>query len=284
MGTRKAAVGGSQEKKAREADAHGKKRREARAGRVLPVFGVILLCSLVLSVGYALVRFLLAPAELPEGAPYEKLKSDYLLVLTQCLLGIVVMMLPSLLARRWKIVLPNVITVLYYVFLYCAIFLGEVFEFYYLVPHWDTVLHAFSGAMLGALGFVLVDFLNRDAGTKVSLSPFFVSLFAFSFALAVGALWEVYEFAFDALLGLNMQKHTLADGTVLAGVDAVRDTMKDLIIDALAALGVAAVGFLQNAALRARRGKAAKDPADSENSENSENSEDSEDSEDSENS
>lgn len=184
----------------------------------LRVIGIVLFASLIVSVIYSLVRFLVAPSEIAEGEPYVKVKSDYLLMLTQCILGLLVMMLPSLLARKWKIVLPNVITVLYYLFLYCAIFLGEVFDFYYLVPHWDTMLHAFSGAMLGALGFELVDFLNRGNGTKVSLSPFFVSLFAFSFALAIGAFWEIYEFSFDALLGLNMQKHTTAEGVALSAV------------------------------------------------------------------
>lgn len=228
--------------------------KRSKKETALRVLGLILLVSLVLSAIYSLVRFLMAPTEALEGASYVKVKSDYLLMLTQCILGLLVMMLPSLLARRFKIVLPNVITVLYYLFLYCAIFLGEVFEFYYLVPHWDTMLHAFSGAMLGALGFELVDFLNRGAGSKVSLSPFFVSLFAFSFALMIGALWEIYEFSFDALLGLNMQKHTTAEGAGLVGKEALSDTMKDLIIDALAALAVAVVGLFQNLVVKKRRG------------------------------
>lgn len=226
--------------------------KQSRRKRVLNVIGIILMVSLALSIVYAGVRFCIAPTEIAEGMPYEKVKSDYLLMLTQCILGLFVMMLPSLLSRKWKIVVPDVICILYYVFLYCAIFLGEVFEFYYLVPHWDTVLHAFSGAMLGALGFELVDFLNRDGGVKVSLSPLFTAVFAFSFALCIGALWEVYEFSFDALLGLNMQKHTTADGVPLVGTEALLDTMKDLIVDAIAAFAVVTVGFLQNTVLRRR--------------------------------
>lgn len=232
--------------------------KKTKKEMALHVIGVILFLSLILSVVFSFVRFMMAPSEIAEGENYTKVKSDYLLMLWQCLLGLIVMMLPSILARRWKIVLPNMITILYYLFLCCAIFLGEVFEFYYLVPHWDTMLHAFSGAMLGALGFELVDFLNKDGGAKVSLSPFFVSLFAFSFALTVGALWEIYEFSFDALLGLNMQKHTTADGVSLVGAAALSDTMKDLIIDALAALAVSVVGFFQSmVAKRKQNGEAA---------------------------
>jgi uncharacterized membrane protein YjdF len=100
--------------------------------------------------------------------------------------------------------------------------------------------------MLGALGFVLVDILNKDSKVAVDLSPFFVAAFAFCFALAVGALWEVYEFSFDAVLGLNMQKHTTESGVALVGKTALSDTMKDIIIDALAALVVSVLGYILN--------------------------------------
>ncbi|MBQ7999972.1 MAG: hypothetical protein IJ298_01985 [Ruminococcus sp.] len=218
--------------------------------KITKIAGIILFITLVVSVVYSFVNFLFAPAELADAQPYEKLKSDYLLMTTQCLLGIVVMTLPALLDRKWKIVVPNAIVVLYYAFLYCAIYLGEVHSFYYLIPHWDTILHAFSGAMLGALGFILVDILNKDKNVSVSLSPLFLSIFAFAFALAVGALWEIYEYSFDAVLGLNMQKHTTEAGVALAGTQALADTMKDLIIDALAAFAVSAVGFVISKAKR----------------------------------
>ena len=123
---------------------------------------------------------------------------------------------------------------------------GEIFGFYYHLPHWDLMLHAMSGAMLGVLGFLVVDWLNKDEHTKLSMNPFFVSLFAFSFALMIGTLWEIYEFAFDRILGLNMQKFSLADGTPLVGAEALSDTMEDIIIDTLAALGVSVIGFFTN--------------------------------------
>ena len=62
---------------------------------------------------------------------------------------------------------------MYAMFLYCAIFLGEVFDFYYVLPYWDIILRFFSGMMLSARGFILVDMLNRNAEGLVSLSPFF---------------------------------------------------------------------------------------------------------------
>jgi hypothetical protein len=207
------------------------------------IIAFLLFFTLVLSVVYSLVRFILAPAQLVEGAPWEKVKSDYLLMLTQCFLGLVVMSLPTIITRRFNLIVPNTMCILYYVFLYCAIFLGEIFSFYYLVPHWDLYLHAMSGAMLGSLGFILVDWLNKDEHVKLSMSPVFVSLFAFSFALAVGALWEIYEFSFDSILGLNMQKFMTATGEVLTGHNALHDTMTDLIVDSLAVLLISMIGY-----------------------------------------
>ncbi len=216
-----------------------KPRKRPNWGRIT---AIILFCSLLFSIGYSIVRIIVAPSA-DEAVGNELQRSDYLLMLLQCVLGMVVMFLPSFINRRFSIEVPNSMTVLYFVFLYCAIYLGEVRQFYYLVPHWDSYLHSFSGAMLGALGFSLVTILNDNRAVAVHLSPKFVALFAFCFALAAGAVWEIYEFSGDALLGLNMQKYRLADGTLLVGHAALSDTMKDLILDALSALAVSCIGY-----------------------------------------
>lgn len=136
--------------------------------------------------------------------------------------------------------------ILYFLFLYCAIYLGEVRNFFYVVPHWDTWLHTFSGGMLGALGFIVVDRLNRVEGVPVRLSPGFVCLFALCFAVTVGVFWEIYEFTFDGLLGLNMQKFRLENGTQLVGRAALQDTMKDLIVDVAGAAVSVLLGYLSS--------------------------------------
>lgn len=223
--------------------------------------GRILFVSLALAVVFSVIRLIQAPVSLPEGAEFQKVKSDYLLMVTQCTLGLIVMLLPSAISRRWSFSIPDFIYVLYYVFLYCAVFLGEVFSFYYLVPHWDTILHTFSGAMLGALGFILVDLLNRAENVRVSLSPLFVSLFAFCFALAAGAVWEIYEYTCDCVMGLNMQKYATEQGVQLIGQAALRDTMKDIIFDSLAALAVSTAGYFSGIRRR-RQLSAAPEPAD----------------------
>lgn len=204
--------------------------------------GQIVLILLGISVIYAVYMLFTAPSGVPDNG-FEKVKSDYVLTLLQCLVGVIVMFIPSVIEKKFSVDIPDVMEMLYFVFLFCAIYLGEVRDFYYRVPSWDLILHMFSGAMLGALGFVLVSFFNDSEKVNMQLSPIFVTLFAFCFALAAGTLWEIYEFLADGLLGTNMQKFITADREVLVGRDALADTMEDLIVDALSSLAVCIIGF-----------------------------------------
>lgn len=208
------------------------------------IIGIFVFATIFLSIGYSIAMIITAPESTTNADAATHLRSDYVLMLLQCCLGLLVIGLPSFLERKWSFEIPNYMSILYFIFLYCAIYLGEVRNFYYVVPHWDTILHAFSGAMLGAFGFTLVRILNDSDKVNVALSPGFICLFAFCFALAAGAVWEIYEFAGDGLFGLNMQKFRLSDGTELIGHSALNDTMKDIIIDASGALLVSVVGYL----------------------------------------
>ncbi len=206
--------------------------------------GQFVFITLIVSIIYIVVRIFFAPAGAVDGALGVHMKSDYVLMLIQCILGLIAFMLPTMIEHRINIVMPNNMLIMYFVFLYCAIYLGEVRSFYYMVPHWDTILHTFSGGMLGALGFTLVLLLNDIEIARVELSPLFVAMFAFCFAVTLGVFWEIYEYTFDGLLGLNMQKFLLVDGTQLIGHAALGDTMKDLMVDILGAFIIASLGYL----------------------------------------
>lgn len=208
------------------------------------IVGQIVFAALLISAAYALAAYLRAPAgALPESA-HGKVKSDYVLMLLESLLGIFVMFLPAMLEKRFRISIPSRMYIIFVVFLFGAIVLGEIRDFYYRIAHWDVILHAFSGVMLAALGFSIVSLLNKSERVAVNLSPHFVALFAFCFAVSLGVIWETYEFLADGLLGLNMQKFALEDKTLLVGRAALVDTMEDLIVDALAAFGVSIFGYV----------------------------------------
>lgn len=97
--------------------------------------------------------------------------------------------------------------------------------------------------MLGIIGFSVIHFLNHKT-ILVNLSPIFVALFSFCFAITIGVFWEIYEYSFDGLLGLNMQKFMLEDGINLVGRMALKDTMENFIIDALGAFIASALGYI----------------------------------------
>jgi len=219
------------------------KQRTVRPGWAKAIF-LLVLATLIGSCVYAIVGVVSAPAGPVPGVEHEKIKSDYALMLVQCVLGIVVMFLPSAIERKLRITIPGFMYDMFVVFLYAAIYLGEIRSFYYRIPHWDLILHGFGGLMLGALSFSVIDLLNDSEKVKVNLSPTFVAVFAFCFALAMGVVWEFYEFAVDGLLGLNMQKFALENGQALVGRQALVNTMNDLIVDAAGAIIMSAAGYV----------------------------------------
>jgi len=198
----------------------------------------------VVSTVYVIVMIFKAPTKLVPSTTDVRTKSDYVLMLMQCILGILAMALPSLLERRVKLIIPSRMIIVYALFLYGAIYLGEIRNFYYIIPHWDTILHTFSGGMLGTLGFSIIVLLNRTDKVPIDLSPMFIVVFTFCFAVTLGVIWEIYEFSVDSLLGLNMQKFALENGTPLIGHAALLDTMKDLIVDCIGALVTSTAGYI----------------------------------------
>ena len=214
-------------------------KQKNRLGRIL-YFWVNL--SFLVPIVYLILRLIFGGGSSNEAGYHSD--SDYLLMLMQCILGLVTIHLPSILERRLRFELPGLLYGFYIVFLYCAIFLGEVRSFYYLFPRWDSMLHFFSSMMTGFFGLMVVTILNRDRHVSMNLSPLFVCLFAFCFSVTIGSLWEIYEFLGDGLFGLNMQKFMTAQGELLVGHDALRDTMKDIIVDVLGALLASVIGMI----------------------------------------
>lgn len=145
---------------------------------------------------------------------------------------------PALIFRRLEIFIPPELEFLTIAFIFAALFLGETRDYYERFWWWDIALHTTSGMLLGIFGFLLVYVLNGIPRLDLRMRPGFVAFFAFCFALSVGALWEIFEFAMDTLLGMNMQKPFLGDPSGLT------DTMWDLIVDAVGALAIALFGYV----------------------------------------
>lgn len=156
---------------------------------------------------------------------------DFLNILLS-MLTLFLTFLPTIVKRRWHIHYPTEFEFVIMTFIFCSIVLGSIGSFYDHFPWWDIFLHTLSGVIIALIGFSMVYILNRGSIRKVSLSHSFVALFAFSFAISIGALWEIYEYSVDQLLGWNMQRSGL------------NDTMADLIVDTIGAFSVALLGYL----------------------------------------
>lgn len=194
-----------------------------------------------------------------------------------CVMTLLLISMPSILERALKITLPTTMEVIILCFVFAAGILGEVNHYYTLINGWDTVLHTINGFLCSAIGFALVDMLNRSERTKLKLSPVYLAVTSFCFSMTIGVLWEFFEFAADRLFLLDTQKDyiinsfssvklgtifdtdtltlrdiakttiTLADGRTYSFdgyLDiGIIDTMKDLLVNFIGAVVFSVIGF-----------------------------------------
>ena len=125
-----------------------------------------------------------------------------------CALTLILFMMPDIIARRMSINLPTALEVLIVIFIFAAEILGEIRGFYVLFPRWDDILHTTNGFLAAAIGFAMIDILNRNEKVKMTLSPFFVALVSFCFSMTIGVIWEFFECSMDMFFGMDMQKDT----------------------------------------------------------------------------
>lgn len=164
---------------------------------------------------------------------YEKQWANAFLIMTI----MAVTLSPAVLGRRFRVYIPPEFQVLAVVFVFAALFLGEIHSYYARFWWWDIALHTSSGLLMGILGFLLVYVLNESENVDIHMRAHFVALFAFLFAVMVGTLWEIFEFAMDQVVGTNMQKPMLGDPSGLT------DTMWDMIVNTLGALAISTLGW-----------------------------------------
>lgn len=129
-----------------------------------------------------------------------------------CVLTLVLLLIPSLIQINLKIELPTAMEITILVFIFAAEILGEIQSYYIKFPFWDTVLHTINGFLMAAIGFALVDILNRSKKFSIQLSPVFLAIVAFCFSMTIGVIWEFFEYGMDQFFGLDMQKDTVIQG------------------------------------------------------------------------
>ena len=196
-----------------------------------------------------------------------------------CALTLVLFLLPTVFERALMIDLPNTMEIIIMLFIFAAEILGEISSFYTTFKGWDTILHTLNGFLCAAIGFALVDMLNRTEKFSLSLSPVFMSIVAFCCSMTIGVLWEFFECGMDQLMALDMQKdavvHSISSvmldptgknnrvlienivDTIVVTADGrqislglggyldigILDTMKDLFVNFIGAVVFSVIGY-----------------------------------------
>lgn len=192
-----------------------------------------------------------------------------------CILTLLLLLAPAFIQVQFRIELPSVLEVIVLVFVFSAEILGEISSFYEIFPFWDTVLHTMNGFLAAAIGFSLVDLLNRSDRVKFELSPLYLAIVSFCFSTTIGVIWEFFEFGMDQLFGFDMQKDAIVHSISSVMLDpthtnhAIRinditqvtvngqdlglggyldigliDTMEDLVVNFIGAVVFSVFGFL----------------------------------------
>ena len=191
-----------------------------------------------------------------------------------CTLSLVLFLVPAFFETNFGIELPSALEIIILLFIFAAEILGELGSYYVKVPIWDTALHTINGFLCAAVGFSLVDIINRNERFKFQLSPLFLAIVAFCFSMTIGVLWEMFEFTADMVFKTDMQKdfvvHTISSvaldptnsnkAVIIDGITDVAvkgqslglggyldigliDTMKDLIVNFVGAVVFSIIGF-----------------------------------------
>ena len=195
-----------------------------------------------------------------------------------CILTLILFLLPTIFERKLKVDLPDTLEIIIMLFIFSAEILGEISAYYTTYQGWDTMLHTLNGFLCAAIGFSLVDMLNREERFSLQLSPAFMAVVAFCFSMTIGILWEFFECGMDLFFLLDMQKDSvvnqistvmldptggntavvikdITDVIVVAGGEEISlglggfldigllDTMKDLFVNLIGAVVFSFVGY-----------------------------------------
>ena len=128
-----------------------------------------------------------------------------------CVLTLILFLVPTFIERKIHVDLPDTLEIIIMLFIFAAEILGEIQAYYITFAYWDTMLHTINGFLCAAIGFALVDILNRSERFSIQLSPLFLAITAFCFSMTIGVLWEFFECTMDQFFFLDMQKDTVVN-------------------------------------------------------------------------
>ena len=143
---------------------------------------------------------------------------------------VILVCLPYIIKKIFKVSFSRVVSIVFYLYMFLAAFLGNVLELYRKIYEWDMIIHFLMGAVLAVLSIYLLNLTiyKKDVSRH---NLFFTFIFMIAFALGISVLWELFEFTGDLLFNLGAQRYVDYSGTLLIGREAIFDTMMDFVMD-----------------------------------------------------
>lgn len=158
--------------------------------------------------------------------------------LSLTLLAMVCLFLPFIITRMANIkniTLPSSFQPITLVLIFLAQYLGEIKKFYLIFWWWDLLLHAIFGSFAVVIAlYSIKGTIKKEQETTEQRFTLFTIIFAFSFSIALGTLWEMFEFTGDYLFKSGMVKGGL------------EDTSTDLLIKIMAAFITAIICYYRS--------------------------------------
>ena len=168
-------------------------------------------------------------------------------------LAIVTLSFPKYLKDKYHIKFHNWIEILVLVFLFLAIILGFVQDFYVVIRGFDKLVHAISGVVIALVALQGVNIYTSYIENKKaqSIPATFRIFFALTFSISLLVLWEFYEFFVDLVTyhlsvnPTNMQRYQWVSNSSFFPQDyGLQDTMLDLLLGAAGSVVVSITAYI----------------------------------------
>ncbi|GAA0076522.1 hypothetical protein UT300005_09000 [Clostridium sp. CTA-5] len=154
------------------------------------------------------------------------------------ILAIICIILPfaiTHIANVKNIVLPSSFNIIALLFIFLSLYFGEIKKFYVMLWWWDVFLHSVFGIYGVIIALHLIKgIIVKDNNVTQRRFGILAVILAFTFSIALGTLWEIFEFSGTYLFKIDM----------LGG--GFEDTMSDLMVKSLSAFITSVICYYRN--------------------------------------
>ncbi len=115
-------------------------------------------------------------------------------------------------ANKKNIILPSNFEFISLLFILLALYFGEIMKVYTTFWWWDLFLHGMFGSYAVLVALHLIQgIIIKEKETTEKRFTIFTLIFAFSFSITLGTLWEMIEFLADYFFKADMVNGGLED-------------------------------------------------------------------------